>query len=75
MVIESKEKVTKGNAHHWVLISHKRGVARACVNCGKLRYIGKHKDYKVDYESGFMVVIPVRYNNVRTDMDFIAMAN
>lgn len=32
-------------SHHWVLITHKRGYARYCMRCGKLRYYGRHKDF------------------------------
>ncbi len=45
--------------HHWVIVSHKRGVARMCVNCGKLRYYGKHKTLGIpEVDGSIMVYLP-----------------
>ncbi len=56
----AKDKViTRFKAHCWVLITHKRGVARLCVNCWKMRYMGKHKDFYPRYiDESIMVYAP-----------------
>ncbi len=42
----TKEQIVrKFKSHHWVCITHKRGIARYCMNCGKIRYLGRHKDW------------------------------
>lgn len=45
-------------SHHWILVEHKRGVARMCIRCGKLRYYGKHKRYKVGADTAILVYVP-----------------
>jgi len=50
----------KKKRHVFVLIEHKRGVARVCVRCGDLRYYGKHRVFKAnDFDEGIMIVVPV----------------
>lgn len=45
-----KRGYVKVTEHHcYVLVEHKRGVARLCINCGRLRYYGAHKGYKMRY--------------------------
>ncbi len=36
---------THFKSHHWVMITHKRGIAKYCMNCGKIRYYGRQKDW------------------------------
>ncbi len=56
-IIVSKEK----RGHTFILVEHKRGVARVCVRCGDVRYYGAHKSYKADdFDSGLMIFFPER---------------
>ncbi len=57
-IFKKKENKVK-RPHCWVLISHKRGVARMCVVCGETFYYGKHKKIIKAVETGdIMVYVP-----------------
>ncbi len=52
--------IPKKSECNWVLVEHKRGVARMCCVCGKIRYYGKHTGIKlsVDHDGSIMVYTP-----------------
>ncbi len=55
----TKKALKVKKPHCWVLIEHKRGVARMCASCGKTVYYGKHKAIFKAVETGdIMVYVP-----------------
>lgn len=65
----AKDPIVQRRSHHWILVEHKRGVARCCLHCGKLRYYGKHKEIKHTGNEGIVVIVPV----YKSDLDNLAM--
>lgn len=61
MTKESTIHVRGHRHHHWVVIDHKRGVAYACIHCGKVRYYGRHKKLidSLKTDQSIMVYLPV----------------
>lgn len=57
----AKEPKVHQRHHNWVLIQHKRGYARCCVNCGKIVYYGRHKVYchLAKQQEGVLMSLPV----------------
>ncbi len=55
-IIVAKDKKKR---HTFILIEHKRGVAKCCVRCGAIRYYGKHRAFHCDnFDMGIMVYVP-----------------